>query len=134
MALEQFDACGTAADLTEPGTRLRIGHFLVSHHLEVLAHPQPSRITRCSPCRQDVVGADHLVPVRDACSLAQEQRSVVAHFGQRLPRIGGEDLDVLAGVGANASSRSVVTTTSPWSRQAGSAKSLVGIVGRIRST
>src|SRR3954454_23653204 len=44
-----------------------------------------------------MIGADHLVAVRDTSPLAQEQCTIVLHGGKRLPRLPGQNLDVFGG-------------------------------------
>ncbi len=99
VSLEELDARGAAAQLAEAGARSHVGDLLVGDGAQVLPHPETPGVARGAARGEHVVGADHLVAVGDAGALAEEQRAVVVHLLQRLARLCGEDLHVLAGEG-----------------------------------
>ena len=70
------------------------GNALVGAGLDELAHPQTAGIARGPAGRQGVVGADHLVAVRNVGFRPQEQGPVVAHVVQEILRVAGHDLHV----------------------------------------
>src|SRR5882757_4881166 len=98
VALEVLQPGRAAADAAQLGARLGVVDLLVGDGLQVLPHPQAPRVARGTQCRQHVIRADRLVSVRHARLLAEEQRAVVTHAGQGASRLGGQDLNVLAGI------------------------------------
>ena len=79
MADEAFQHAQPRAVLADHCRGLIGHHLLITVCFQKLANPQPTSVAPCLFRRQRVVGADHLVAIRDIGARAKEQRAVAGH-------------------------------------------------------
>src|ERR1700732_4594889 len=77
VAPEALDGAEAAAVFADHGARLGGLDLLVGAGLEELADPEAAGVARGALGRQGVVGADHLVPVRDVSLWAEKEGAVI---------------------------------------------------------
>src|SRR6185437_1446323 len=97
MAPEAFDSAEAAAVFADHRARFGGFDFLIGARLKELADPEAAGIAGGALGRERVVGADHLVAVRDVGALAEKECAVIAQAAEIAARVAGQHFDMLGG-------------------------------------